>query len=393
MATNDITLTSGMRQNLVSLQTTVTLLDRTQVRLSTGKKVNSALDNPINYFASQSHLQRASDIAAYKDNMSEAIQTIQAANAGITRIQSLIENARGLGQAALSASANSVSFTLSAMTSGQSITIGGTAFTAVTTGASGATQINIGDSDGNALTADEIVSNLAARINQNTETGGAGNLKAVVSGNKITLTSVSTTAAITSVTAAVTSTTATISADSKVTSERGDYAAQYETIMVQIDSLAGTAGYKGTNLLTKDTLSVGFEGGSISVQGFNAYVSDMGINTTTGAAAKSSVSGTENVKWAVSSDIKSDLNNLDKGIAKLKAQAAKLSSALSVINIQDAFSTDKINLLNTGSDKLTSADANEEGANMLMLQTRQSLSTTALSLSAQAAQSVLRLFG
>ena len=60
MAINDISLTSGMRNNLVSLQNTVTLLDRTQNRLSSGKKVNSALDNPINYFAAQSHMSRAS---------------------------------------------------------------------------------------------------------------------------------------------------------------------------------------------------------------------------------------------------------------------------------------------------------------------------------------------
>lgn len=393
MAINDIGLTSGMRANLVALQSTVNLLDRTQTRLSTGKKVNSALDNPINYFASQSHLSRASDIAGYKDNMSEAVQTIQAANAGIKQINALIENARGLGQAALSASANSVGFTLTAMTSGQSITIGGVSFAAVSTGATGAQQINVSDADGNALTADEIVSALAAKINQNDESSqDFGNLKAVVSGNRITLTSVSTTKAITSVEGAVTSTTASISADSKVSSERGNYAVQYEQILVQIDSLAGTAGYKGNNLLTKDTLSVAFEGGSISVQGFNAYVSDMGVNTTAGAVAKTSIAGAENVKWAVASDIKYDINNLDKGVAKLKEQSAKLSSALSVINIQQDFSTDKINLLSKGADNLTAADANEEGANMLMLQTRQSLSTTALSMSAQAAQSVLRLF-
>jgi len=154
--------------------------------------------------------------------------------------------------------------------------------------------------------------------------------------------------------------------------------------------LAGTGGYKGNNLLTNDTLTVGFEGGSISVKGFNAYASDMKINTT--GAAKKSVTGTVNVKWAVASDIKFDLNNLDKGVAKLKSESSNLSSALSVINIQQDFSTSKINLLTTGANDLTAADSNEEGANMLMLQTRQSLSTTALSLSSQAAQSVLKLF-
>jgi flagellin len=393
MAINDIGLTSGMRNNLVSLQNTVTLLDRTQSRLSSGKKVNSALDNPINYFAAQSHMSRASDISNYKDSMAEAVQTIQSANNGITSIKSLIETARGLGQAALNASANSVGFTLTAMASGQVVTVGGVAFSAVDTGASGSTQFNVKDADGNALTVDEIVSNLAAKINSNDETSGAqGDIKAVVNGNRITLTSISTTKAITSTTVVTSS--GSITVDSKVTAERSTYAAQYETIMTQIDSLAGTGGYKGNNLLTNDTLSVGFEGGSISVKGFNAYVSDMKVNTNGRADYTASLgSASDNTKWALATNIKVDLNNLDKGIAKLKEESSKLSSALSVINIQQDFSTAKINVLTTGANNLTAADANEEGANMLMLQTRQSLSTTALSLSAQAAQSVLKLFG
>jgi hypothetical protein len=391
MAISDISLTSGMRNNLVSLQQTVTLLDRTQSRLSSGKKVNSALDNPINYFAAQSHLARATDISNYKDIMAEGIQTIQAANNGITSIKSLIETARGLGQAALNASANSVGFTLTAMASGDTVTIGGSVFTAVNTGASDGTHFNVQDADANALTVDEIVSNLAAKINQHKETGNYGDVKAVVSGNRITLSSIASDKAITSTDVVACSAASNITIDSKVTSERATYASQYETIMTQIDSLAGTGGYKGNNLLTNDTLSVGFEGGSISVKGFNAYVSDMKVNTT--GEAKHTTAGAENVKWAIASDIKFDINNLDKGVQKLKEQSSNLSSALSVINIQQDFATAKINLLTTGANNLTAADANEEGANMLMLQTRQSLSTTALSLSAQAAQSVLKLFG
>lgn len=390
MAINDISLTSGMRSNLIALQNTVDLLDRTQERLSTGKKVNSALDNPINYFAAKSHTSRANEISSYKDSMSEGIQTIQAANDAIESLEELIETARGLGQAALSADANSVGFTVDGtISAGAVITIGGTAFTAVATGADSVTEFNVQDENGNALSVDQIVANLAAKVNQNTESGDAGNIKAVVSGNQVTLTATASDKAITS-TNVIDVGSATITVDSEVTSERGTYAEQYEEILVQIDSLAGTGGYKGTNLLTGDTLSVGFEGGSISVQGFNAYSSDMGVNTT--GFAKSSISGAENVKWAISSNIKFDLNNLDKGLTELKAQAAKLSSALSVINTQMDFSTNKINTLTGGADNLTAADTNEEGANMLMLQTRQSLSTSALSMSAQAAQSVLQLF-
>ena len=70
-----IALTSGMRQNLFSLQQTDKLMNSTQTRLASGKRINSALDDPVNYFAALGHEQRATDLAARKDEMSEAIQT------------------------------------------------------------------------------------------------------------------------------------------------------------------------------------------------------------------------------------------------------------------------------------------------------------------------------
>jgi len=100
---NDITLTGGMRSNLIQLQLVSALQNRTSDRLSTGKRVNSAVDDPSAYFASQDHLSRASDLAARKADMGEALQTIQAANAGIKAITSLIEQAKGLVSSARSA--------------------------------------------------------------------------------------------------------------------------------------------------------------------------------------------------------------------------------------------------------------------------------------------------
>ena len=104
MALNDISLTSGMRSNLLSLQNTVDLLNRTQQRLSTGKKVNSPIDNPLNYFVAKSLTDRASDISLAKDNMSEGIQTLKAADTGVKAINALISAAKGVATSALSAS-------------------------------------------------------------------------------------------------------------------------------------------------------------------------------------------------------------------------------------------------------------------------------------------------
>ncbi len=104
MAMDNITLTSGMRQNLFSLQKTAKSMDLTTSRLATGKKVNSALDDPIAFFAAQGHTQRAGDLAIRKDEMSEAIQTIKAADNGINAVLDLIASAKSLAQSALAES-------------------------------------------------------------------------------------------------------------------------------------------------------------------------------------------------------------------------------------------------------------------------------------------------
>ncbi|MGC2776610.1 MAG: hypothetical protein WA418_13365 [Bradyrhizobium sp.] len=98
---SDITLSAATRQNLLSLQDTAQLLATTQSRLATQKKVNSALDNPVNYFAAQSMTSRSADLMALLDGISNGIQTIQAANQGITRIQGLVDSAKSTAQQAL----------------------------------------------------------------------------------------------------------------------------------------------------------------------------------------------------------------------------------------------------------------------------------------------------
>jgi flagellin-like hook-associated protein FlgL len=274
MAISDISLTAGMRSNLVSLQGTVDLLNRTQERLATGKRVNSPLDNATNYFVAKSHMDRASDLSVRKDGMGEAIQTVKAANAGIAGITDLIASAKGIAQSALSAA----------------------------------------------------------------------------------------------------------------TTERATLATQFDAIRSQIDTLAGDSGYKGTNLLSataaERTLEVKFnEDGlnKLTITGSAATPSGLGVSATVGS-------------WAEVSNVTVSIGKLDTALTNLRTQAKTLSSNLNIITTRDSFTQGMINVLSEGATKLTAADTNEEGANMLMLQVRQSLGTTALSLSAQAAQSVLRLF-
>jgi flagellin-like hook-associated protein FlgL len=105
MATN-ITLTAGIRSNLLLLQQTSSLLEKTQLRLATGNKINTALDGPAAFFAAKGLSQRAGDLDGLKDGIGQAISTIKAGDAGITGIESLIEQARGLTTQALGALGN-----------------------------------------------------------------------------------------------------------------------------------------------------------------------------------------------------------------------------------------------------------------------------------------------
>ena len=271
MAINDISLTGAMRANLVSLQQTASMLERTQTRLATGKKVNSAIDNPTNYFTAQGHLNRAGDLDARKDQMNEAIQTVKAADAGIKAITGLIEQARSLAQSAKA------------------------------------------------------------------------------------------------------------STDAAV---RASYAAQFDDVLAQIDDLAGDSGYKGTNLIGGDSLDVEFNedgSSSLTISGSDATSAGLGV-----AAAANA--------WVADTDIDAALADLGDALTTVRTSAQTLSSSLGVIEVRSEFVDSMINTLVEGADKLTAADANEEGANLLMLQTRQALASTALSLAAQSAQSVLRLF-
>src|SRR5947208_15658735 len=98
---SNIVLSAAVRQNLLSLQSTADLLATTQNRLATGKKVNTALDNPTNYFTASSLDSRASDISNLLDGVSNGVQVLQAANTGITSLQKLVDSAKSVANQAL----------------------------------------------------------------------------------------------------------------------------------------------------------------------------------------------------------------------------------------------------------------------------------------------------
>ena len=96
-----ITLTASMRSNLSSLKTIQAQMDKTQERLSTGKKVNSAIDNASSFYQSRALTNRASDLDGLLDSMGQGIQTIQAANEGIEAVTAFVDQLKSIANSAV----------------------------------------------------------------------------------------------------------------------------------------------------------------------------------------------------------------------------------------------------------------------------------------------------
>ena len=158
----------------------------------------------------------------------------------------------------------------------------------------------------------------------------------------------------------------------------------FNNVLDQIDALAQDSSYNGINLLNGDDLKVTFNetgSSSLTIKGVNFNSTNLGLNKLNGA------------QFQDNTQIDTVISAADTGLSTLRTQASKFGSTLTTVQTRQDFTKNMINTLQTGADNLVLADSNEEGANMLALQTRQQLSTTALSLANQASQAVLRLFG
>ncbi len=406
----DISLTASMRTNLLSLQNTQSLMDTTQERLSTGLKVNSAIDNASSYYTAQSLNNRASDLSALLDSMGQGIQTIQAANEGIEAITEFVEQAKAIANSARDAASKTDVKTLSSKFSAVGgVTSDDTTLTLAVKKADGTALAGTGDEKAisDAITkvnakldattlkrknATELKTAIETALKEDT----AGVLKnvmefSVTADGKVSVTAkagyqVSLTGAGDfagqgdkdkdgSVTNISTSTV-------NVNTDRQKYAEQFNEIMRQIDKLAKDSGYKGINLLQMNTLTVIFNedrSSQIEVKGVDA--------SSTGLKISNPVDS-----WQTDEDINKSITEAENAISELRIMASDYGNYYSIVQNRQDFTKNLINVLTEGADNLTLADMNEESANMLALQTRQQLAINSLSLASQAAQGVLQLF-
>jgi flagellin-like hook-associated protein FlgL len=379
---------ASVRQNLLSLQSTADLLATTQNRLATGNKVNSALDNPTNFFTAQGLNNRASDISNLLDSIGNGVQVLQAANTGITSLQKLVDTAKSLANQVLKAPAGHSA--KSTVTSAAAL--GGTAANLVD-----GTTIKAGDVLAIAATgggtATSITFGASESLDQLNVALAANNLSASLdSSNKLVVTTTNDAASSTIGAVTYTNTgggTVTFGAvaapvaDAASQTIRANLVAQYNNVITQITTTSQDSSFNGINLLNGDDLKLTFnETGksTLTIKGVTFNAAGLGLAPL--------VAGTDFVDNA---SAKATLAKVSSASDALRTQASTLGSNLSIVQIRQDFSKNLINVLQTGSANLTLADTNEEAANSQALATRQSIAVSALALANQAQASVLQL--
>ena len=375
----DISLTASMRSNLLSLQQTQDLMDMTQERLSTGKKVNSAIDNPSSYYTAQSLTNRASDLNALLDSMGQGIQTIQAANEGIEAITEFVQQAKAIANTArdnatIKGTTSSGTYAAADDTKNITVKIEGVADQDI--------EVTLEDTD----TLEQAAIKIATALNDGTdgvkdaEDTVIGGFTATVENGQIKISNSK------GIVANVSGTISGITFNGEIgNSTRTTSMNQYNEILDQIDQLAKDSGYKGVNLLQGNDLKVVFNedrSSYLTINGTFADTSDEGLK----------ISRAEDWSHPDNESIDASISELENAITSLRNMASEFGNNYSIVENRENFTESLINVLEEGSDKLTLADMNEESANMLALQTRQQLAINSLSLASQAAQSVLSLF-
>lgn len=372
----DISLTASIRSNLLSLQQTQSLMDTTQERLSTGKKVNSAIDNPSSYYTAQSLTNRASDLSSLLDSMGQAVQTIQAANEGIEAITDFVQQAKALANTArdnatVKGTTSSGTYTAAANTQNITVKIDGVADQNI--------NVTLKDTD----TLESAAAKIAEALNnsvKDAENTVIDGFTATIENGQIKISNSK------GIVANVSGTIFGITFNGEIgNSTRTTSMKQYNEILDQIDQLAKDSGYKGVNLLQGNSLKVVFNedrSSYLTINGTFADTSDEGLK----------ISRAEDWTNPDNEAIEASISELENAITSLRNMASEFGNNYSIVENRENFTESLINVLEEGSDKLTLADMNEESANMLALQTRQQLAINSLSLASQAAQSVLSLF-
>jgi len=333
----DVSLNASIRGTLQSLKLSSTLFDQTTERLASGKKVSSAVDNPTNFFASVNLTDRAAGLSSRLDGMGQSIQQIKAADQGITTIRSFISAMKGVVNNALGNTDSDARLALGKQFNELIVQMNTTAIDSSYSG------VNLLRSQETTKVQFNETFDASTLEVKGFNVGGPGGTN--VSG-----------------------------ADAS-------------------GALASAGGFASYNVTT-----VSESGALVTTEDAAIAISVQGSTTAYGiqSAATDASAQSHEVSW-VGTDYKEALagtiRELELFDNALKTEASNLAQNLATITIREEFSANMINTLNSGSDKLVLADLNEEGANLLALQTSSQLASQSLTLASQQSQQVLQLLG
>jgi len=379
---SDVMLSASMNSNLLALNNTQKMFNDVQGKLATGKEVNSAMDDPSAFYTAQSLTQRANDLNSLMDSMGQAVQTLKAADQGMTALSTFNDQAKSMANQARdnadkvketkfrTAAADLTGAELNE-TAGADVVYG----LKVTHADGTETDTSVTWVDGESV--DELVTKLTGEtgLTASLNSDGSIELSATTVGEQIDI-SLTSGAEEHVVLAAATAKTeasdaATASAD------------QFNAIVDQMNQLAKDSGYKGINLLQSDDLLVVFNEdrtSSLNISGADMSATGLGLSKVTAN------------DFADNTKIDAVIAKLDVATEKLRSQSAAFGNNLSIVETRSDFTDNLVNTLEEGANKLTEADVTELSAQMLQLQTNQSLGMNALSLASQSSQAVLKLF-
>lgn len=372
-------LSSSARKSVQTLKLFENDFRKITERLATGLKVNRVSDDPRAFFTASSLNNRAGDLNRVLDAASNKLGAVKAAEVGARAIEQLVQVAKAIVDSSASlpkpnpTATGSVNVSAATDVTNFAGVSDGDQFS-VQVGSSTAVILTVSSGD----TPDALLTQLNAIDNVNAIFTSSGELQiTATNGEDLTLTEVSGTPL-----SGLGITVGTFDQSTGTSPERTAKAAEFDAVLSQIDQLAADTSFLGVNLLTGDSpvLSFNADGSSsLTLTGVNSSALGLGIaNAANGFQTEADLS-------AASADLKG-------AVSSLRGFSSQLSTDLSVADVRSDFTANLRNVLKSGAAKLTLADPNEEGANLLALQTRTSLASASLSLTQRAESSILRLF-
>ena len=401
---SDITLSAAVRSTLLSLISTTDLIERTQNRLSTGLKVASAIDDPVAFFQAKTLTDRAFDFVEKKEGIDQGIASLSAALDGAESIESLIRQLKGLATSLKSATGGQFSAIV-----GQYNNIRTQIGTlADDTTYQGVNLIN-GTSETLSISFSEQSASLLTVNSVNLRQSGllVDDLNVIGKSGRTAWTYSADTSF--EFTPAGSATVILTYQGSQATFNAGVVQVDYGTLTLDLTIALGTnqAGVASTETLSAGDIITVRLGSSANVADNSTQFGIVSTVNTAFIAVVADVSAldisADQTVFVQSTDIDilqsgdsakidSQITILDSALTTLRSNAQTIGSNVALLQTRLDFTEVYVNELEAGGSKLTLADINEEGANLLALQTRQQLGISALAFAGQAEQGILALF-